>query len=377
VDAVKSLLARKADVRAKEAPQGHTALMQAVANKHVAVARALIEAGADVNAHANSGFTPLMFAAQQGDMEATRVLLAAGARVNDATTEGARWVGDTALLVASLNGHEELAIYLLDQGADPNAADDNGFTALHFAIFHGLTKMSGVRMRQYTGIFLARPNMVELVKALLAHGANPNARVKTVHGGDRWLRVSGKYPTAGSVSPVGETPFILAARSYDANLMRILVAGGADPMLTTEEGVSALMVAAGVSRYRGEGPPLMEEQETNALEAVKLATELGNDVNAADTAFGLTALHGAAFSGSDRIIQYLAEKGANLDAKDITGQTALHKALNITPPGVDVDNLVPKIVRKSTADLLIKLGATPVKLSQANAPPKSAGNGTE
>ena len=99
------------------------------------------------------------------------------------------------------------------------------------------------------------------------------------------------------------------------------------------------------------------------MEAVKLAVELGNDVNAADTAFGLTALHGAAFSGSDRIIQYLAEKGANLDAKDITGHTALHKALNITPPGVDIDNLVPKIVRKSTADLLLKLGATPVKVS--------------
>ncbi len=365
VEAVKSLLTHGAEVNAKETRQGQTALMWAAAGKHPEVARALIEGGADVNAHTKSGFTPLMFAAQQGDLESARILLAAGANVNAATNADSLWPGETALLVASVSGHEALSIFLLDNGADQNAADPNGLTAIHFAVMRGLALISRVRTRRFAP-HLIRPNMVGLVKALLAHGANPNARVGKAPGadplsiGDKLLQTTNTTPPAGSVSPVGATAFLMAALSYDASLMRILVAGGADPLLATEENVTPLMVAAGLTRWRNSGAPLTEEDEARALEAVKLTVELGADVNAADSIDGLTALHGAAFNGSNRIIQFLAESGADLDTRDIAGQTPLHKALNIKPD-VLKPNLIPNILwGSSTADILIKLGATPV-----------------
>ncbi len=367
VEAVKSLLTHGAEVNAKETRQGQTALMWAAAGKHPEVARALIEGGADVNAHTKSGFTPLMFAAQQGDLESARILLAAGANVNEATLDG-----DTALLIASVSGHEALSIFLLDNGADANAAERNGITALHYAVLNGLAQVtSGKVMARPFAPFLFRPNMVGLVKALLAHGANPNARLVSPvlfddsgPGYGKVLRIN--FPDAGNVSPVGATAFLMAAISHDASLMRILAANGADPFLTTEENVTPLMGAAGITRLRNR-PPMTEEDETKALDAVKLAVELGANVNAVDSSTGLTALHAAAFSGLNRIIQFLAENGADLDAKDKVGQTPLHKALNIKPTGAVAPNLIPAVYRESTAELLLGLGATPVDTSVAQA----------
>ena len=207
----------------------------------------------------------------------------------------------------------------------------------------------------------------------------------------------------GSVSPYHATPFMLAATGWDAEGMRILAAAGADPKARTEKQpgvvigkdgliepsvaaklisagiiepnevgpweVTALMMAVGITRTRG-AYPLFEEEEKRALEAVKVAIDLGIDVNASDN-LGLTALHGAAFFGSNSIVQYLAEKGANLNAKDITGQTPLQKALNIKPTGTYDEKgiftptpvhraLIPEWVPPGTAELLLKLGATPV-----------------
>jgi len=354
LDAVKALLSRELDINGREPRRGQTALMWAVAAKHPEVARLLIEHGADVNIPSKDGFTPLMFAAQQGDMKAAEILLAAGAKVNDVTP-----AGDTPLLIASASGNQALAIFLLDHGADPNAADEYGFTALHFAAFKGLVLINRVRVINTASPYLVRPNMLELTQALLKRGADPNARVKKL-GGDKLLRVTDTSLPPGSVSPVGATAFLMAAVSYDAGLMRILVAGGANPLLTTEENVTAVMLAAGLTRWRTAGVPLTDEQEASALEAVKLGLDLGIDVNAADTTFGLTALHGAASNGSNKIIQLLVEKGANLEAKDKAGQTALAKAENLQPKGVLVHNLIPVIAWPKTADLLLKLGAVPV-----------------
>ena len=393
-DAVKSLLARGADPNAKEPRAGQTTLMWAVAARHPEVARLLIERGADVNARSKSGFTPLMFAVQQGDLDSIRILLGAGANLNDADQDG-----ETPLLVASASGNEPAAILLLDKGADAKVTDNDGLTALHYSLMRGLVLFSRIRVPKYPS-YLTRPNMLELMKALLVHGADPNARVK--RWSDKLITVTGGDPYPGSVSVVSATPFLMAAISYDAEAMRILVAGGANPLLKTEVpsgvvfgkdgfidpavkaklvaagvihpaevgpwNVTALMVAAGVTRWRTAGVTLTEELETRALEAVKLCIELGIDVNAADT-LGLTALHGAAFNGSNRIIQYLVEKGANLNAKDISGQTPLDKAMNIKPPGQERGaawhrSLIPLgIAPKSTAELLIKLGATPSKLA--------------
>jgi ankyrin repeat protein len=372
--AVKSLISRGAQVNAKDSQQAHTALMWAAAQKHPDVIGELVKAGAEVDARSDGGFTPLLFAAQQGDVQSSRALLAAGANVNSATPDG-----DTPLLIATLSGYEALSIFLLDNGADPNVADRNGITALHYAILSGLARIANIPFRRFAP-YLSRPNMVQLVKALLAHGANPNARLvsplafdEAGPGYGKILRID--VATGGKVSPVGATPFLLAAITFDAPLMRILVAGGANPTLATEENVTPLMVASGYTRER-KIAPLSKEEEKRALEAVTQAVELGADVNATDTLVGLSALHAAAFCGSNTIVQFLVQRGAEIDAKDKAGQTPLHKALNIRPrEGAIAANLltyvIPYVARNSTAELLIKLGATPVTVAAA---PKSGSN---
>ena len=362
LEAVKSLVIHEARINAKER-QGHTALMWAVAGKHPEVTRVLIEHGADVHARSEGGFTPLLFAAQQGDLEAAKMLLAAGADVNEATPDG-----DTPLLIASASGHEAFAIFLLDKGANPTAADRNGITALHYSIMRGLAEITGVTINARYVTYTRRPDMLGLAKALLTHGANPNAQLAsdtvendTGPGYGKIHRIDHLNAGGGRIKPRGATPLVLAGRTSDAEMMRILAAAGADPHLVTDENVSPLMTAAGLGRGRGR-PPYSEEEETKALEAVQVAVEmLGNDVNAAEEGTGLTALHGAAFAGSDRIIQYLVEKGAHIDAKDVSGQTPLHKASNIAPQGFTERNLFPYAYRKSTVEMLLKLGATPVE----------------
>jgi ankyrin repeat protein len=368
VETVKSLLARGANVNAMET-HGDTALMWAVAQKHADIARVLIDHKADAHARTNNGFTPLLFAAQQGDADSAQMLLKEGADVNEATPDR-----DNALLVASASGHEAFSIFLLEHGANPNSADRNGITALHYAIINGLGQAaSGISMVRSHTPYLHRPNMVELVKALLKHGANPNARLTAPAtemdygpGYGKILRTAQLNVGGGRISPVGATPFLMAALSFDPALMRILVAGGADPRLATQENVTPLMAALGLGRERASLISYTQEQESKILEMVKMTVELGVDVNAAESATGLTALHCAAFYGnSERIIQFLVDKGANLNAKTKAGQTALEIASNIAPKGKVERNLVPLAYWKGTVDLLLKLGATPASNSVA------------
>ena len=353
VDAVKSLLAHGAEVNAKESRRGQTALMWAAAAKHPKVALALTEHGADVNIRSNGGFTALLFAAQQGDLDSARILLEAGANVNDATPDG------SALLVASVSGYEALAIFLLEKGADPNTADPSGITVLHAAVSEGILALSGKAPREISANrgtdflpapYWERPNAPELVKALLAHGANPNARIVQE---PPQLPLCCRIP-GSKISLVGATPFLLAAAASDPSIMRDLAASGADPLLATEKKVTPLMVAAGLGRFQDR----KQSEEKSALEAVKLAVELGADINAVGEN-GWTAVHGAAYTGADAILQFLADKGAHWDVKDKFGQTPLKIAEpNIGgSPGGRRPLGEPWAAHKSTANLLLKLGA--------------------
>jgi uncharacterized protein len=352
VDAVKLLLVRGADPNARENGREQTALMWAVAEKHAEVARWLLEHGADVHASTEirtdiydrtlGGFTPLLFAARVGDLESARILLAAGADVNAATPE----VGN-ALVVASASHHEELAIFLLEKGANPNAADEYGMTALHYAVQKGIANLSSI---EYTQALMPPPNQPKLVKALLAHGADPNARIKK----DYTLSVA-PYRHTSPVSIVGATPFFLAAAAGDPNIMRVLVAGGADPLLEAGESMRPLMVAAGLTRL----VDFLPGEENGHLEAVKLALELGADIHAA-TERGETALHAAASTGADTIVKFLVDKGAQVNAKDNLGRTPWSMAAGFYPSfGVaSANNLVSIRPHPETAELLLKLGAT-------------------
>jgi len=309
------------------------------------------------------GFTPLMFAAQTGDVESARILLAAGADVNEGTEETG-----PALLLAASYGHQEVALLLLGKGADPNATDGYGMSALHWSLEEGVLGMSGGHTQ--TDPYWTHPNMPELVKALLEKGADPNARIQHdfmpyhIH---RWGRGAQQEPP--QVSQSGATPFLFAAASGDVPAMRILLEGGSDPKIATFDGTTPLMVAAGMGvnlgmrGYDGVGDLIRR----NALESVQLAWELGIDVNAIGPD-GRTALHGAALYGLTEVIEFLAEKGADLDAQDMWGQTAMSIAL-ADPDGLiyrhlpnkGQDSTFRRRAKKDpeTVDQLLSLGATP------------------
>lgn len=351
-NAVKLLLAGGADPNARESLRGQTALMWAVAEQHPDAVRALIEHGADVHAATKprtdiydrtlGGFTPLLFAARVGDLESARILLAAGADANEATPD----TGNT-LVVASASHHEELAIFLLEKGANPNAADEYGMTALHHAVQKGIADLSAI---EYRPSLMPPPNLPALVKALLAQGADPNARIKK----DYTLSVA-PYRHTSPASIVGATPFFLAAAAGDPDIMRMLVERGANPRLEAGESLRPLMAAAGIARL----VDFLPGEESRHLEAVKLALDLGANVNEV-TQQGQTALHAAASAGADTIVQFLVDKGAQVNAKDKLGRTPWSMAAGFYPSfgTASANTLVSIRPHPGTAELLLKLGAT-------------------
>jgi len=183
------------------------------------------------------------------------------------------------------------------------------------------------------------------MKALLARGANPNARLV-------------KAPRVGGSSnkaTIGATPFVLAAAGPDPTAMRILHEGGADTRLATEAKLTPLVAASGVGR----GQDFTDEEKRIAFEAVQLAVSLGADVNEAN-ADGLTAMHGAAANGANAIAEFLAARGAKLDVKDKYQQTPLSIASGMRLPWIPYGDELGEIIQQPTADLLLKLGATPL-----------------
>jgi len=292
-ETIKALLTHGAMVDAKEGWRGQTALMWAATENNAAAIRLLVEAGADVKTKSTGGsFTAFLFAVRGGHIDAARALLDSGTNVNERLSDGM-----SALVLALYNAHFELAAFLLDRGADPNAAEQ-GWTALHQVAW---SRRPNRGFNMPGAVPTGRIDSLELVRKLVAKGANVNARMtKEPRDGNRNM-----------LNRIGATPFVMAAKSADVPLMRVLLESGADPKIKTNDGTSALMAAAGVGVYGpGESPGTHEE----ALEAVKLAYEAGggdvNDVNRD----GETALLGAVYrGGAVPVIQFLSDKGAKLD----------------------------------------------------------------
>jgi uncharacterized protein len=348
-EAVAAIVKHGADVNATERSHGQSALMWAVSEQHVDAVRILIENGADVHARSLShralvarrmphggeqrghnsaewvtqgGSTPLLLAARTGNVDIAGLLLAGRADVNEAAPDG-----NTPLSIAAHSKQGQLAAFLLDKGADPNVSGP-GYTPLHSAVLRSDPK---------------------LIVALIKHGANPDARLTD---GTPFRRTDPDYLLLGDQE--GATPFLLAARFLEPELMDLLAKNGADTKLPMNDGTNPLMAAAGVAwddAYERRGPYItgatLPTDEQQALATVKMAIQLGADVTAANGA-GDTALHGAVAKGYGEIVQLLVKAGAKLDAKNKKGQTPLAIARGNSPFGS----------LKPMADLLVKLGAS-------------------
>jgi len=342
LETVRALLAAGADPNKQEKNGGQNALMWAVAEHHPKVTEELVRYKADVNARSKSGFTALMFAAR-GDAESARTMLGAGADPNVGTLE----YGQTALIIASTMGQTDVVTALLEKGADPNRHDLNGFTALH----------SAVRDSNYGEDAAQRAAAVATVKALLKYTADPNVR----------LHQEGKQ-TAQAPNEVmfeGATPVALAAEVNNLDAIKVLVEAGADPNLATVNGMTPLVLSAGGGTDEQRPRPL--DERAMAVQTARYLVEHGADVNAAGD-FGWTALHMAAYQGLNDVIEYLVGKGAKTEVFDQLGQTPLSASMAILTKEAGARRLqIPRRYHKDTAELLLKLGAVPLKDSGVHA----------
>lgn len=309
VEAVKALLARGADPRSRER-LGQTALMWAAAEGHTAVVRALIDAGSEIEATLDSGFKAFFFAVREGHLDTVRAFLAAGADVNammqrptgasgraGSRAGGPGGPGTSPLMLAVQNGHYELAIALIDAGADPNDVR-TGFTPLHVIVMVRRPDSSD-SSDPAPPAGSGRLSSTDFVREIVKRGAKVNFRLPM--GAPR------QPASWSSISSGGATPFLFAADRVDVPLMRLLLALGADPLLPNFDNTTPLMAAAGV----GTNEPQEEAgEESEALEAVKMLVKLGADVNTVDKN-GDTAMHGAAFNISPLVVKLLAENGAD------------------------------------------------------------------
>ncbi len=352
---VRALLRRGALINARESAHNQTALMWAAAQSHPDVVGALLEKGADVRARSREyaqtvtsevtqragreelnyvvprgGSTAILFAARSGDAESARLLIAAGADVNDALPDGA-----SALVVAAHSGHRQVATLLLDKGANPNA-NGIGYTALHAAVLK---------------------SDLELVKALLAHGANPDSQMTR---GTPVRRNSQDFELPKTL--IGATPYLLAAKFLEADIMRALAAAGADTRARMKDGGTPLMAAAGM----GIVPPAQDEKrgtdrrglaildggivepESRVLDTVTAAISLGSNINAMNLA-GETALHIASAQGYNTVVRFLVTSGADVNARTERGLTPLGALI--------ARNKSNSTARQSTIELLRALGA--------------------
>ena len=325
VEVIDALLAGGADPNATEEARGQTAVMWAAGENNAAAIAALVAGGADVLARTSDlaandtrgtfsravgltepvrsgpSFTALLFAVQLGQADAVRALLDAGADINDTFPNGT-----SALVVAAMNGQWELGVFLIDQGADVHAAEQ-GWNALHQTIRLRRTNIGHMPPPAGQGTL----SSLDLINRLIAAGVDVHVPM-TADFRDGYRN---------RLNRLGATPFLLASKNVDTAVMRILLEAGADPLVPNADLTTPLMVAAGVDMWNpGEDGGATVEDEPEALAAVTMLVELGNDVLAVNDR-GETALHGAAYRGAPSIVDYLVQQGAQIDARSDQGWT--------------------------------------------------------
>jgi ankyrin repeat protein len=353
--AVKMLLTHGAKIDAKEDSLGQTALMWAASDDHAAAVRVLIDSGADVNMRSaalnfppfkwgvvgmvstvlpKGSWTPLMYAARQNAIKSARALVESGADVNGSDPEGS-----TALLIAIVNAHYDMAAALLELGANPSQTDLTGTGPLYSAVdMRTMAPMVGRPSPKPSG----KVEPLDVIKLLLAKGANPNATLKRPAYGKHHDLVGDAFMGEGT------TPLMRAARTGDVAVMRILLDGGARPAARRKDLATALFIAAaGRSGGLPTGPRTIPGASN--VEAIRMLVDAGLDVDAFN-GNGQTALHAAAQRGLDDVVRTLVDLGATLNLRDKQKRTPLDLALGVGIRGRNPEEDVP--VREGTAALL-------------------------
>lgn len=377
---------------------GHTALMWAAAEGHADVAQTLIDQGAGVidvrtrferpeqrmgyggrrelvllregeaanpaefprdgdgdPPRTEGGFTPLLYAVLGGHLDTVRVLLDNGTDVNDASPDGV-----SALMLALTKRYEDLALFLIERGADPNYDARNEILISNPHLADGQDPLAVEPVSEvadfagYTALHLAAATgQHRALRALLDRGADPNARMERPKRFVTAFEI-GVFasPGAGRLTQVGSTPFLVAAKAADAEAMQILADAGADPFLTTDDGTTALTLAAGLGKRAASDITYYQWDQYRAIEAAQVALDLGIDIDAANE-WGATALHGATYHAADELIRFLVSKGASIDAIDWEKQTPLRLAKG------HMICCTTYVEHPHIAELLVELGADP------------------
>jgi ankyrin repeat protein len=341
-DPVRALLDAGAKVDAADR-SGQTALMWAAADGNAEVVTLLINKGADPHARLKSGFTPMQFAAREGRTAVVRALLKAGVSAKEAIRTDRKAGGLTprsgtsAMTLAIENGHFALAAELLKAGADPND-QGSGFGPLHTLTWVRKPNRGDDPDGQPPPTGSGDMTSLELAKRLVAGGADVNAKLER--------GPSGK----GKMNLTGATAFLMAAKTADLPYLKLLVELGADPKSANADGCTPLMAAAGIGTL---APDEEAGTEPEALAAVEYLLGLGADVNAVDRN-GETAVHGAAYKSLPKMVRLLADKGAKADVwnrKDKYGWTPLMIADGYRPgnfkPSAETAEAIRRVMREA------------------------------
>ena len=329
--AARVLIGAGASVDPGDSWRGQTPLMWAAAEGHPETMQALIDAGADVDARSTiiqwerqrtdeprdkwlppGGWTPLLLAARENCVKCVDVLAKAGADLNIVDPER-----HTALIVALINGHFDVAGRLIDHGADLNMQDQVGQTALWAAVdAHTMPDSNRPPPTEMDDSLTAWDVVAKLVKAGAAVDVPLRQRVPYRTKIDRG---------ADGVLGAGTTPLLRAAKTGDAKVVKLLLEHGANPKATVGRGITSILLAANVGTSESDRTG-RRKTEAEAIETIRLLMKAGADINAADGQ-GRTAAHGAALWGMTEVIRFLHANGVDLNRKDSRGLTALQTAL--------------------------------------------------